>query len=211
MKLRFSKPPTSGGHVLLMTIVVAGTIAVAIGAYLNVILSQNNMTVRSQAWNLCMPVVEAGLEEALAHINNPGVTNLATSQWNWNSSSNAFIKQRTIGDSYCVVVIQTNLVNGPTITSTGYVPAPATVGTGNNPFLAAAMPATEVAYISRTVRLLTTHEPLFHKALVVKNSIDLNGNNVTIDSYDSSVGPYGGANIGDKGDVTIDNDVVGLV
>jgi len=119
-----------------------------------------------------------------------------------------FTKQVTLGNSYCVVQIQTNLNTGPTITSTGYVPAPAT---GANAFLAAAMPAPGVTYISRTVRLQTKKDPLLAKAMVVKNSIDFNGNNVRVDSYDSTLGNYGGLNIGEKGDVTSDTDVVGMV
>src|SRR5438874_9576019 len=100
MRLRHSTKPSEGGHVLFMTMVTAGVIGVALCAYLNVIGSQNNYNVRSQVWNLCMPVVEAGLEEGLAHINNPTLTNFASQGWAWSNSVTAFSKQRTIGTSY---------------------------------------------------------------------------------------------------------------
>jgi len=212
MKTRSSSKSSRRGNVLFVTLVIGGTIAVALCGYLNVIATQNNFAVRSQVWNLCMPVVEAGLEEALSHINNPGTTNFATQGWTWDATSQVFTNRRVIGDSYYTVTIQTNLTNGPIIISTGYVPAPVTIGTGQNSFLASAVPAPGVSYISRKVQLTTRHDPLIGKALVVKNSIDFNGNNVMVDSYDSSIGVYDtGSNRGDKGDVTTDNDVVGNV
>ena len=86
------------------------------------------------------------------------------------------------------------------------------MGTGRNAFLAATVPAPGVAYISRTVQVTTTKAPLFGKALVVKNTINFNGNNVTVDSYDSTISDYDiHSNRGDKGDVTTDSDIVGNV
>jgi hypothetical protein len=211
MKIRSDTAPAHGGHILLVTLVITGVIGMALCAYLNLISSQNNFTVRSQIWNLCMPVVEGGLEEALAHVNNPGTTNFATQGWTWDTSARVFGKQRTVGDSYYVVQIQTNLTNGPIITSTGYVPAPATVGTARNSFLAAAMSAPGVTYISRSVRITTRQDPQLPTAMVVRGNIDFNGNDIRIDSYDNSIGAYGGANIGDKGNVTTDADILGNV
>src|SRR5438093_8855178 len=87
------------GHVLFISLVTAGVIGIALCAYLNLIGSQNNFNARSQAWNLCMPVVEAGLEEALAHINTPSTTNLATQGWTWDAAALSFTKQRAMGSS----------------------------------------------------------------------------------------------------------------
>src|SRR5438094_3719908 len=122
----------SGGQVLIATLVIAGVLGVALAAYLNVIHTQNNLTVRSQVWNSCMPLVEAGIEEALAHMNSSGMTNWGkVNGWSWDASTNAFVKQRWIGNTYFSCKIETNTAN-PTITSTGYVPAPVTVGSGKN-------------------------------------------------------------------------------
>src|SRR3954470_1502109 len=108
MQIKFTPNRAKEAHVLLMTLFIGGVAAVLLCAYLNVTLSQNHFTVRSQMWNVCMPVVEAGLEEALAHINNPGTTNFATQNWSYDSTNKAYTKQRVIGDSYCVVSIKTN-------------------------------------------------------------------------------------------------------
>jgi len=210
MRLSYSrKLSEAGGHLIFMTIITAAVIGVALIAYLNVITTQNNFNARSQVWNLCMPIVEAGLEEGLAHINNPGVTNFAAQGWTWNASGSAFTKQRTIGTSYYIANIQTNVANGPSITCTGWVVAPVTVARGRNP-LAANMPAPGVSYISRTVKVSTARLPQLSKAIVVKNNINFNGNNALIDSYNSAGGAYKfSAASGDKGDVTADNDAIG--
>src|SRR5260221_227068 len=125
MRLSYSrKLSEAGGHLIFMTIIIAGVIGVALIAYLNVITTQNNFNARSQVWNLCMPVVEAGLEEGLAHINNPGVTNFATQGWTWNSSGSVFTKQRTIGTCYYIANIQTNVSAGPSSLAPGTSPPP---------------------------------------------------------------------------------------
>ena len=73
----------NGGHVLMATLVVAAVIGIALAAFLNLLTSQNSYTVRSQVWNACMPVVEAGLEEAMAHLNDTTDTNLNDNGWSY--------------------------------------------------------------------------------------------------------------------------------
>src|ERR1044072_5294856 len=128
---------TLSGHVLVMTLVIAGVLGVAIAAYLNVIHTQNNMTVRSQVWNACLPLVEAGIEEALAHINSPGTTNWESNGWSRQGTTN-FVKSRPIGSGTFTCTMSTNADPNPIITCTGSLPAPVTVGRGKNAFVAAA-------------------------------------------------------------------------
>src|SRR6266581_6894273 len=85
------------GHILMATLVVAAVLGIALAAFLNLLTSQNSYTVRSQVWNACMPVVEAGLEEAMAHLNDTTDTNLNDNGWSWDSDAQAFTKQRWIG------------------------------------------------------------------------------------------------------------------
>ena len=59
------------GNILVVTLCVAGVIGIVLVSALTLIKSQNQSVARSQAWNHCIPVIEAGLEEALAHLNNP--------------------------------------------------------------------------------------------------------------------------------------------
>src|ERR1044071_6887237 len=109
---------TLSGHVLVMTLVIAGVLGIALAAYLNVIHTQNNMTVRSQVWNACMPLVEAGIEEALAHVNSPTTTNWESNLWQRQGTTN-FVKSRTFGSGTFTCTISTNSDPNPVITCTG--------------------------------------------------------------------------------------------
>ena len=197
----------AAGHALVVTLVMCLCIGIALAAYLNLIQSQTSFAVRGQTWNSCMALCEAGIEEAMAHINNPVNTNFVLTWDGWTRDGTNFTKNRTIGADKFTVVISTNALVPPVITCTGYVVAPVTVN-GNSGFLAAAGPDPTVRYIARAVRVTTKRDPQFNKALVAKTGIDFNGNNIVVDSYNSSVGPYVALLARDKGDVAINNDVV---
>src|ERR1051326_8279323 len=68
------------------------------------------------------------------------------------------------------------------------------------------MPGTD-AFISRTVQVNATNQPAFIGPLVIRDKVDLNGNNIVTDSYDSTdltksnLGAYDPTKAGDKGDV----------
>ena len=206
MKIRPSKSTT--GHALVVTLVIAVCIGISLAAYLSLIRSQTSFAARGQTWNTCMAICEAGVDEALAHLNNPANTNLvlASDGWSWNGTG--FTKQRNIDDDYFVAVIVTNVAPGPVITCTGFVVAPVNV-TSSGGFLAAAAPQPKppVQYIARVIRATTRREPQFPKALVAKMSLDFNGNNILVDSYNSKIGPYNPLIPGDKGDVALNNDI----
>src|SRR5205085_2612554 len=51
---------------IIITMIIVGAMLVA---YLKMVSVQNQFTMRSQAWNRTVPVLEAGVEEALAHLN----------------------------------------------------------------------------------------------------------------------------------------------
>ena len=92
MKTGLKVKQLMSGHILVATLVIAGVLGIALAAYLNVLHTQNNLTVRSQVWNACMPVVEAGIEEALAHINSTGTTNWESNGWARDKTANTFSK-----------------------------------------------------------------------------------------------------------------------
>ncbi|MDB6032613.1 MAG: hypothetical protein JWM16_2951 [Verrucomicrobiales bacterium] len=214
--MKFSKnPKKQNGQVLVTALVIIGLVGLGLGAFLNMMTSNANFNARSQTWNQCIPIAEAGVEEAFAFLNQTTRTNIAPSApdgWSWNTSSNAFYKNRTLSNCVYDVCISTN--NGelkPTITSIGYVPAPVTVGYGLG-LLAASGVSSGPRYISRVVQVTAVKQPSFPKGLVIKNKINFNGNNVTIDSYDAEVGPYDVvANCKDNGDVSTDADIDGGV
>jgi hypothetical protein len=92
------------------------------------------------------------------------------------------------GDGYYLTAISQSVPYE--IVSRGYVPMPGST-----------------THLLRTVKVQTAPQSVFSGALIVKNTINLNGNNVRTDSYDSTdptkstASAYDPAKAGDRGDV----------
>jgi hypothetical protein len=211
MKIRSSKRRSAAAHILLVTVFIAGCVGLVIAAYLNMIRSRNNLSARSQSWNGAMALVEAGLEEGLAHLNLQGGSNLAVNGWT-SITNSVYTKRRDLDDGYYVATMTVTNPSTPKIVCTGYKPVPLTL-TANQDYLFAAAGGgvSTTQYLSRTVQLLLSRQPLFTKAIVTKDSVDLGGNKCIVDSYDSSKGDYDPKNPGDKGDVGCNGDMRGAV
>ena len=163
------------GNTLVLTLVMALTIGTVLAGYLGLLSSRYKLTVRSQCWSAAVPVLEAGIEEALTHfqddLNNPTANGWALSSI---AGKPVYWKQRTLADgSYFVV----NIYNGsgvasntPYIYSTGFVPSPLSSST----------------YISRTARVVGTNQPLINLAFAAVSSIQMNGSGLASDSFNSS-------------------------
>lgn len=164
---------TDRGSALVLTLFVTASLLIGIASYLLLVRSQYVSVKRSQAWNFSMTMAEAGVEEALAQL-NPGA--LATTIQvdrtanGWGLPSGGFYgpASRTITNngSYSVVFSD---AQWPTIYSTGYV----------------ALPDIS-AKLTRTVCVLTTNVPLFNVSLAARTNIDMSGNGVSADSFNSS-------------------------
>src|SRR6266508_6227957 len=126
------------GNILVVTLFVAGVIGIVLVSALTLIKSQNQAVARSQAWNQCIPVIEAGIEEALAHLNNPRETSLAVNGWTQNGNVYSIPPRNTGGDSFFKVSIINTNPSQPVIVSTGYVRSAALVAQANPSLLAAA-------------------------------------------------------------------------
>lgn len=206
--LSYPRKGRPSGHILLMVIVITACVSLATLAYVRLISSQNSFTVRSQVWNTCLPVIEAGIEDAIGQLSAATNSNLSAS--GWAGSSVNFSKTNGIGDGYYVVSVSCSNLDAPIITCTGYLPAPLTLaGAAHGPMIAAAfVPNTQIKYISRSVRVTLRKDQAFPMALIARSFVDFNGNNVLVDSYRSS-NPLGyvAASAGDKGDVFINGDI----
>ena len=150
--------------------------------YLTLISNQNRAVARTQTWNAAMPVAEAGVEEALTQLSYAGVTNLAINGWKLGADGN-YHKSRSLpdGSSYAVMI---EPLSTPVICSTGFTTLPM--------FSSA---------LGRVVQVKATNAPLFSPGIIAKSDITMNGNGVSSDSYDSSLGPYSSSTAGTNGDV----------
>jgi hypothetical protein len=167
MKLRISKNELGGA--LLIVLTASAVLGITLASYLQYTSTQSRSIMRSQTWNAGIPVAEAGVEEALAHINDSAIgTNFALN--GWTVVSNQFqMTHSTAGGKY-TVRISTNTF--PIITSTGYT----TNKRGNNVY-------------SRTVRVTTTTYSTGMKGIITKGDINMNGG-TSMDSFDSANPAY---------------------
>src|SRR5882762_8773340 len=93
------------GNALMFTVVLTGIIGFVLATYLTLVQSQNGANARSQSWNSTMPIVEAGLEDALAHLNKNGLTNGSLTADGWTVSASGFTITRPIGDGFYIASI----------------------------------------------------------------------------------------------------------
>ncbi|MGV3754784.1 MAG: DUF7305 domain-containing protein [Verrucomicrobiota bacterium] len=152
------------GSVILAVLLASFVLGFMLTAYLDLVSAQNQSIARSQTWNTCIPVVEGGIEEALAHLYQTKGTNLVSNGWFY--SATGCFKWRTMGDGSALIVISNSIT--PIIYSTAFLRAPLN-GT----------------VIRRTVKVETRRDGMFSKGMVAKGQITLNGQNIVVDSFDS--------------------------
>src|SRR2546426_11370101 len=86
------------GSVLLVTLCTAWVIGIALVSYLTLVANQNRRTYHSQTWTTCIPVLEAGIEEALTQIKYAGIDNLGANQWSFNAGDQLYHKTRQVNN-----------------------------------------------------------------------------------------------------------------
>jgi hypothetical protein len=195
------------GSVLLITLMTAWVIGIALVSYLTLVANQNRRTYHSLTWTTCIPVLEAGIEEALTQIKYTGIDNLGANQWSFNASDQLYHKTRPINNdgSYYDVAIQPidprGEPNGPVIFSTGYVLAPAGTGAplgGDTAFgmilgtVSGSLSQSSPVFVSRTVRVTTIRQGQSPGGLNARGHIIFSGG-AYFDSFDST-DPNGSSN-----------------
>ena len=179
------------GSILLGTLCAGIVVVVALISFLGISTHQQRVAARSQVWNTCMPIAEAGVEEALTHC-YVNFTNLAIAGWTYSATAKNYFKTNSLKDGYYHVSFTE--MTPRIINSTGYMRLPGTKG-----------------HLSRALRVVNNQVVIFKKAINVQGGVDMNGNNVQTDSYDSrssakSTGQkYDPLKAGDKGDIVCSN------
>ena len=179
------------GSILVVTLLTCTILGFVLGSYLLLIRTQNLSVARAQAWNAGVAVAEAGVEEALAHLNNNSIfftaPNLATDGWTA-VGNYVVVPRRFVGSNYYDVSIL--VATNPVIYATGYTKVPIS---GN--------------VLARAIRVKTAPTSLFNSSMVSLTNISLSGSGIETDSYDSSDdrystdGEYDPARARDHGDL----------
>ena len=157
----------SQGSVLIVSLVIIAIVGLALLSSLALMQTQMKLSGRSQCWNSCVPVAEAGIEEALAHLTYSAGNGIASNGWTLTGSA-GYQKQLWIipNNAYYVASISTN--SPRVIQAEGFVRNPGTT-----------------QYISRKIEVLTTNSSGTWKGLVVKDRITA-VNTPSVDSYNST-------------------------
>jgi hypothetical protein len=171
MKLCLNQQRNRQGSVLLVALGITFVLGLGLASYLSLARWQHVSVVRSQAWNAALALAEAGVEEALAQLNPSALIfgtniNRGANGWTLLADGMYHAPRRTLPHgSYDVAMTADAL---PTIYATGYVTIP-----------------TLSATISRSVRVATGTSSLFRGSLAARVNVDLKGNSVMTDSFDS--------------------------
>ncbi len=164
--MKFPTQSSRSGSVLVIAVIFCGLIGVILVAYLSMISGQNKFSHRSQVWNQCIPLCEAGIEEAMSHLNHSStMDNFAIN--GWVLSGGAYRKERTLNGGQVRMAINTDYP--PVITVQGYLLSPI-----------------QTNYLLRSVRVKTKINQRFPQAMLAKGIVDFSGSNPRVDSYNST-------------------------
>jgi len=184
MKTRLNPTLKLAASAMLVALCLMTILALSIAGYLTYVQQQSSLGARAQTWNMAMSIAEAGIEEALQHLNS-NTSNLGVDGWTGNGSSYTVTRALADGNSYTVTIDATT-PNSPVIVSRGNVTPPALVYNAPPVFYAAVGVNNTVPNVARAVRVTTARGSLFLAAMVARHQIDMNGNNVATDSFDSA-------------------------
>ncbi len=162
MIIESRKSRRTEGSTLFTSLGLLCIVAIALGALVKGVQQESRMTERMIVWKAALPIAEAGVDEALAHLNS--TFTLQTNGWTYDNASGTYRKQRILAEGHFEVAIATN--TPPTIRSTGWVRAPL-----------------QTNYISRSVEVETKIRR--SAGIEVKEDIDC-GSTGILDSFDSS-------------------------
>jgi hypothetical protein len=203
MKVVFTARRRESGSVLIGSLIIALILGVTLISYLSLTSNQYRSIFRSQTWATSLALSEAGVEEGLALINKYVGTGLPITNWpntaaadGWTPvGANAFFKTGTLGNQFGTYsVYVTNNGDTPTIYTEGYAvwnsaAAPsgallATLGVANSTAQA------NQKTVDRKVFVQTRRSSLFPVPMTALGPIDLMGNNIRTDSFDSADPAY---------------------
>ncbi len=191
-------PPTSRrrGSILIIAMLVAALIALVLGSYLSLSLSTAHFASHTFYSNASFNLAETGAEEAVWSFNHP-LTGGANGWTAWsNNASDAW--QKFSGFSFA-----SNATGWVKVYVENYNP-PAGSVSPKVIALASVNPATD-APITKLLELTLGRRSHFAAGLVAQDSITFNGNNASVDSWNSgsaaSPVPYSAAVRNDHGSV----------
>jgi hypothetical protein len=185
MKTKLCRKAKQLASSLLVVLVICTILSLSVAGYLSLIEQQNLLSARSQSWNIAIAIVEAGIEEGLQQLNS-NYGNLASN--GWTKSGNLYSRSQTLADGNTyTVTIDYNSSFDPWVSARASVTLPLLARNNlTTLFASAGITQPSPSAVTRAVRVHCSRSDLFAACLVAKHVIDLKGNGVYTDSYDSS-------------------------
>lgn len=215
MKIQLKRKWGREGGALVTTVIICTVLGITMAGYLLLIGFQSRLSSRSQAWNLAIAYVESGIEEALQQLNS-NTADLTADGWQ-QEAANVYSVTRTLGSGGYVATIYTSNSVLPVIIARATVQVSRLFALRTpSAFFAAEGVSGETAVVTRSVRVYCSRGNLYIKAIAARDRVDLNGQNIVVDSYDSGNplrsdnGRYPINNLwkrGDRGDVAVNGSV----
>ncbi len=194
MKIKTIKPNRQAGSVLALSVVLCGILGFLMVGYIFMTETENLSNSRTQSWQIALVVAEAGVEEAMAHLNSGiGLSQLGTANGWTDIGGGNFRKTNSVTSGYSAVTISTSGGSNPVIVAKAYVPGPLSTPT-----------------LTRTVQVKTQPRSGLGVggAMVVATTVDFKGFGITTDSFNSTNSLYSTGGLydpnkaQDHGDVT---------
>ena len=151
---------------LVITLIFCALVGLVLAAYLSMLRTQHKFSHRSAVWNDCVPLCEAGIEEALAHLNYSGTANNFAIN-GWVLSGNLHRKDLFLNGGFVHMAISNDMP--PTIYASGFLQAPL-----------------QTNHLNRRIQVRTKMNQRFPYAVLSKGGVTMSGANAYVDSYDST-------------------------
>ena len=218
MKTKLSRKLKSAASALLTALIICSIFSLFVVYYLSLIEQQSLLNTRSQTWNMAIAVTEAGIEEGLEQLND-NYNSLGAAPWSFIGNS-TYYRSNSLPDGSSYTVFITNSAN-PVVVARAYVQTGTFVKMAQNiaaGFFATVGVSSGPTTVTRAVQVNCSKPPMYTAAVAVKGNIDLAGNGVYSDSYDSSnpakstFGQYDSTKYsGDKGDIASNGGITNSV
>jgi Tfp pilus assembly protein PilX len=206
MRSSLRRPHSQRGSLLIVALLLSVIIGIALVSYIRLARTALNVSNRSLYNNAAMNLAEQGLEEAMYGINQT-VANASYAWPSWTADGSANVRrkwtsislsQNTTGEYRVYVYNNTGVVAAPKIVTRAIV----TLGGASS------------APIEKWIEVQLSKTSMFANGLVAKTSITFNGNNATVDSWNSEKNDDGtprGSAVPFSNGVRRDNGTVGSI
>ena len=168
----------NNGSLILTAAISAAVVVILVGGMLTYVSNEYKLNIRSHKWTQSLALGEAGVDMAFTEFNNF-----------YSAGSNGFSSSRGWREDDGVYSRSVDTFLNPQGENVGVIRAEVRRVGSLNPYIFSSggckLSASSTTYIYRGIECRLANSAQFPAGMVAKGGIDMNGNNVTTDSYNS--------------------------